>query len=373
MANTKTRKWSPAVIFLGIVAVLILAVLGFFAWVNSDPIRTLRIAFVPPHSFAEETPAAPLNYSTPEAWYQRPKDEGLGEGGIDVFFVHPTTLLERSRWTDPLDDEATLARTDQLILRGQALAFAPDDSFRLHIPRYRQATFGAFLDESGDGLKAIILAYGDVLRAFDAFKARIGDRPFVLAGHSQGSMHLLALLRDRITAQGLQNQMLAAYLVGWPVSVEADLGALEGVGACASPTDLHCAISWQTFGPDGEPKYVLAAFGAVPGLSGASRAGTQMLCTNPLTWTMDGTASAEQHVGAKPIDPDSERQPDDLTGLFAPRCGEDGILYLSQTPGIGWRDYVLAGENYHPYDIHFFFNNIRANVRQRISTLPPQR
>src|SRR5690606_40773800 len=62
-----------------------------------------------------------------------------------LFFVHPTSYLERARWNAPLDDARSqaLART---FLRGMASAFAAADA--IWAPRYRQATFGAFLTDA---------------------------------------------------------------------------------------------------------------------------------------------------------------------------------------------------------------------------------
>ena len=66
-------------------------------------------------------------------------------------------------------------------------------------PRYRQATFGAFLTSAADAERALALAYGDVSAAFDSFLAQVGpSRPIILAGHSQGALHLTRLLRERV-------------------------------------------------------------------------------------------------------------------------------------------------------------------------------
>ena len=93
-------------------------------------------------------------------------------------------------------------------------------------PRYRQAAFGAFLTEDPQADKALDLAYRDVELAFDRFIASTDPRlPIVLAGHSQGSLHLLRLLRSRIAGTKLQNRIAAVYAVGWPISVTFTLDA----------------------------------------------------------------------------------------------------------------------------------------------------
>ena len=59
-------------------------------------------------------------------------------------------------------------------------------------PKYRQAVAGAFLTDKPEAGKAIDAAYADVREAFRYFLASVPkDEPIVLAGHSQGSLHIL--------------------------------------------------------------------------------------------------------------------------------------------------------------------------------------
>ena len=55
--------------------------------------------------------------------------------------------------------------------------------------------------KSEDAQKALDLAYGDVAAAFDQFVKEAGDRPIILAGHSQGALHLERLLREKIAGK----------------------------------------------------------------------------------------------------------------------------------------------------------------------------
>jgi hypothetical protein len=59
-----------------------------------------------------------------------------------VFFVHPTSFLDTKTWNAPLDNQDANNRA-ALFLRGQASAF--NSVGAIWAPRYRQATFGAFL------------------------------------------------------------------------------------------------------------------------------------------------------------------------------------------------------------------------------------
>jgi hypothetical protein len=381
MSDTAKPKMKPAAKFLIAVAVIVMlvvvAVMGFGMWANSDPKRMLRLAFTPSHSFAEETAAPVRDYGLDESWAALPgkasnatiSPEGVVAvtvvPDVDIFYVHPTTLLDRNHWTAPHDHEAANGRVDNRVMKIQASAF--NLAGNVYAPRYRQATFGAFMDESGDGVKALGVAYGDVLAAFDNFIAERNEgRPFILAGHSQGSLHLKYLLLQRITGTELSKRMVAAYIIGWPVSIEADLGAMPDVSACNRKYETGCVASFQTFGLGGDPSMVLNYMETTPGLSGQPRKGTQMLCTNPQDWIIGSNETRSAHRGAVAL-PDDNSAPlgKPINHFSGTQCGTDGVLYLTDLPGEAWQALKMHGENYHAYDYHMFYMNIRENAAER--------
>ena len=83
--------------------------------------------------------------------------------------------------------------------------------------------------------------------------------------------------------------MVAAYVVGWPISVTADLPAL-GLGACQKPDQTRCILSWMSFGEPANPELVLRSYEESAGFMGTKRERQDMLCVNPLTGTRDGAA-----------------------------------------------------------------------------------
>ena len=376
MAKQKTSL--AAKFLLAIVAVVVL-ILAVFIWISSDPGRSLRLAFTPGEPFKAPSGGA-LDYTDPGLWAALPGKAStageLPEGVVsiaqvpeaDVFYVHPTTYLSRDFWNAPLDDDMANTRVDKSMIRGHGSALSL--AGQLYAPRYRQATFGAFFDESGDGVKAIGFAFGDVLSAFDNYIAnRNNGRPFILAGHSQGSLHLIYLLQQRINGTALADRMIAAYIIGWPVSIEADLGALADIGPCEAADDTGCVISYQTFGADGDPSMILNYMDITVGLGGTPRAGTTMLCTDPLSWTIGGRADASQHLGAVAIPADRDIPLGPIIPTFTgTRCSETGVLLLDRNPDDAWRDYMMAGENFHVYDYHMFYMNLRENAALRAKT-----
>src|SRR3546814_12227278 len=79
--------------------------------------------------------------NNPAAW----TPEGFAptaEPRASLFFIHPTSYLERSHWNAPLDHEESQERAE-LFVRSQASAF--NAIAEIWAPKYRQAKFGAFL------------------------------------------------------------------------------------------------------------------------------------------------------------------------------------------------------------------------------------
>lgn len=361
--------------FLIFIAIIILlAVTGRVLWEQYGG-DLIKVAFIPSEEFDEaKLPAAP-DYNNDHAWAALPElDNGAkmqpaGVDGappldVDVFFIHPTTYLSRANWNGPIDDAAAAERVDNAVLKGQASVF--NAAGHIYAPRYRQATFGAFLGPSESAYKAFATAYGDVKIAFESFlKRRDTNRPFILAGHSQGAVHGLGLLRDYIAGSPLKGQMVAAYLIGWPISVEQDLEAI-GLNACNDADDAHCVISWQSFAQDGDATPILEAFKSLPSVLGAARAGSNMLCVNPLSWTR-GTdmVGATQNPGAVAY-PNGDGALETIEPeLVGASCGNDGILYLDRMPTAQFSENLMPGKNYHVYDISLFYMSIANNARLR--------
>ena len=370
------KRRHPAIIFLGIMAVLAVIGAGVSLWFFYNQDALMRTMFVPEHAIADEPLGPAPDYADNSAWAARPgmasRASMLPEGLYttmqiplaDVFYIHPTTFLENTRWNADFDSEEARPFLERLGLQHQASAFST--AGRVFAPRYRQAGIGAFFDESGQGAQAIVRAHGDVLAAFDHYMENDNaGRPFIIAGHSQGSLHGLLLLAERIVARGLQDKLIAAYLIGWPVSMEGDIGALPGLSPCEKADQTGCIISYQSFAQGGDAGSIVKAFEMLPGLNGQPHAGTTMLCTNPLNWQIDGAAPAGLNAGALMLaEPDTPSNALEA-GLTGASCGGDGILYINPPPKDGWTDYLMPQGNYHVYDINLFYKNIMDNAVDR--------
>jgi hypothetical protein len=360
--------------FLYVIAALIVLVLGAGIAYQLFGTDLFRRVFVPSVAFKAEPAQAKGAYADPAMWYSRP-----GKGPNDpalwtpagykpnpnppaaLFFIHPTSFLDRGSWNMALDNAEGNQRA-RLFIRGQASAW--NDVAAVWAPKYRQATFGAFLTNKADAQKALDLAYRDVLAAFDAFIAEVPEgTPIFLAGHSQGALHLERLLRERIAGTPFAKRVVAAYVVGWPISLETDLPAL-GLPACTSADQSGCILSWMSFAEPADPDLITDTYDASTGFDGRPRDGTPFLCVNPITGTKDGAAPASANLGT--LYPSEDFSTAEIkAGQVPARCAGRGILLIGAPPKLG--PYVLPGNNYHVFDISLFWANVRADAARRLA------
>ncbi|MBV7264675.1 DUF3089 domain-containing protein [Erythrobacter ani] len=352
-------------------------------------------ALVPSNEFTPTEPLEANAYQDPALWYSRPgigindparwqpayaataaetrepatdRDKAGSLPNFAVFFIHPTSYLSRSNWNAPIgeiaDEEAE--RIARVYVRGMASPF--NGASEIWAPKYRQATMGAFLTDAPEAEQAIDAAYADVLEAYRYFLGSLDDdTPIVLAGHSQGSLHLLRLLREEVTGSPEADRLVAAYAIGWPISVDHDLPAL-GIAACATPAQTGCLLSWSSFAEPADPSSVIEAYSNSVGFDGELRGDSTILCTNPLTGKFGGSAPESANLGTLVPD-DSMSNGELVPGAVPARCDERGLLLIGDPPELG--SYVLPGNNYHVYDIPLFWANTQADVAQRAQALEP--
>ncbi|HET8613345.1 MAG TPA: DUF3089 domain-containing protein [Sphingomonas sp.] len=362
-----------------IVVIIVLILLAGIGW-SLFQTQIMRWTFVPNVAWQAPPTAGAPDYAKPDAWLSRPgapndpsrwMPPGMADpapGPAAVFFVPPTTYLDPHHWNAPYDDKAADDRA-HVIVSSEASAF--NGVGRVWAPRYRQATVGAFLTTKPDATRALDLAYSDVARAFDAFLAQAPkDAPIILAGHSQGSFHLLRLLREKVAGRPVAKRIVAVYAVGWPVSVSADLPAL-GLPACARADQAGCLLSWESFAEPADPAQLRVRYDASTGFDGQPRKGTPALCVNPLTGTKGGSAPASANPGS--LAPDKDYKSAHLAPHLVPaRCNADGLLLIGPPPD-GFGVAVLPGNNYHVFDYALFWSAIRQDAARRLAAFEAAR
>ncbi|MEO5612216.1 MAG: DUF3089 domain-containing protein [Sphingomicrobium sp.] len=350
----------------------LLAVAGAFAIFQFGD-RVLLESTIPNGHFAAPPADSGPNYALADNWLARPdlpqnpsnwlpEQAAIGTASppTAIFYVHPTTYLERDHWNAPLRADAQTELRTKLFVRSQASALT--SAGQVWAPRYRQAAFGAFLQRSEDAQKALDLAYGDVRAAFDRFLQEApSDAPIIVAGHSQGALHLSRLLADRRVA--LKGRLVAAYVVGWPLSITADLPAM-GLPPCTAPEETACVLSWQSFAEPANASLVLDAWQGTKGPEGVERQRKDMLCVNPITGTQGGVAPPSANAGT--LVPRGDFANADLAvGAVGAHCDQGLLILDGAIPALG--PYVLPGNNYHVYDYALFWGSIRADAERRLA------
>ena len=183
---------------------ILLGVGGMFATGNGNILLSLWAITMgaPDLPFDESTAVEAPDYSKLENWAALPSCEGLedmipedlldrniqGESPVDVFFIHPTGFLRGETWTYSMDMGSATEENTQFLMANQASVY--NGCCNVFAPRYRQAHVLTYLQEEEIQEQILGFAYQDVRRAFRYFIDHMSDgRPFVLAGHSQGSHH----------------------------------------------------------------------------------------------------------------------------------------------------------------------------------------
>lgn len=362
--------------FLYVVATLVVLVIAALLVYRVWGMELIRMVMVPREAYTALQPLPADAYDDPGMWIARPDIKANPalwtpagvkpadqRGKAAVFFIHPTSYITTfgdAHWNARLGNKDANA-TAKRFVASQASAF--NAAGAIWAPRYRQANYGAFLTDKPAGDQALAAAYRDVAQAFAAFLKANPDGPLILAAHSQGSRHLLQLLREQVAGKPVADRVAAVYAVGWPVSVEADLPAL-GLPACARQDQAHCIVSWQSYAEPADPSAVVETFEKGTGYTGKPRKGTHMLCTNPITGAFNGAAPASANKGT--LDAREEGKPPKLvTGIVPARCDTSGVLMIGEPVDMG--PFTLPGNNYHVYDYSLFWANVRNDAQKRLA------
>jgi hypothetical protein len=301
---------------------------------------------------AQPARPAPVDYSKASSWLCLPGNpdvcsaplatvavnaNGYGSVGrslpadnppIDCFYVYPTVSRDQGLNSDlNMSEEIGAAAA-------QAARFS--SVCKVYAPKYRQMTVGAILAFSAgqDVTAAAIQSYGDVVAAWRDYLAKLNNgRPFVLIGHSQGTLHLIHLIAREIeTNPAVAARMKLAILPGFNVMVpEGKLvgGDFKKTPLCSKLHQTGCVIAWTSFRENNVPPA-----GAIFGV--ATQPGMTVACVNPAHPGSGGWARLDSYWAAKPgyavpggpLAWSSEGDPPTpwvrVSGLNSGRCVNDG-------------------------------------------------
>ena len=285
------------------------------------------------------------DYSQDSSWVFKP---GMCKKPVDVFYVYPTIYSGQSPSNMDIYDN-DLRFSAQHVLDSQASVYA--ESANIFAPYYRQMSF-AKLDDEADMFqnKYFRIGYEDISRAFEYYLSHFKKgRPFILAGHSQGSMVLILLMREHFKELNLQKQLVAAYLIGYSVTSQ-DFKNYPWMQPATQADDVGVIISYNTQAPGttGSPVLLPGAY-----------------CINPLNWRTDEIpANKSLNLGAVFFSDTSsriEREVPHYTGA----CVDKETGALVTTPPDEFDDDAFPQGVYHKYDYAFWYRNLEENVSVR--------
>jgi hypothetical protein len=238
-----------------------------------------------------------------------------------------------------------------------------EESTNVFIPYYRQAGMRieaeAWLKTGNiDGPLVGGTPYGDIVDALDYyFEHCNGGRPFVIAGHSQGSAILRLVLKRYFKEHpDYYKRMIAAYAIGYSITQE-DLEAYPHLKFATGETDTGVIISWHAEGP----KNVEANRPTCALLPGG-------ISINPLNWKRDETyAPASMNLGSMVADEKTMTTSIQDIGGDAQVCLSRGTV-VTHARAVANEMVDFAGpQSYHQDDYSIFYNNIKENVAKRIA------
>ncbi|MBA2466672.1 MAG: DUF3089 domain-containing protein [Sphingomonas sp.] len=328
---------------------------GFRSWIPAFAGMTIALASP---AAAQPTPAAP-DYSKPATWLCMPgradicsrplpttalNPNGYGSNGpstvarnptADCFYVYPTVSRDRGLNSDLVVDNAERGAAQNQFARFAGVC-------RTFAPIYRQMTVSAVAAAAigTDLAQPAQIAYRDVAAAWRRYlTAHNNGRPFVIIGHSQGSLMLQQLIAREIEGKPIARQMIRAIIPGFNVLVPQGRrvgGTFKSTPLCASPGETRCVMSWVSYRENNIPPQG-ATFGFAP------QAGMTVGCTNPARpgstrWEpFDSYWNARAHLPAPggPVVWSSQGSPPTpflrTEGLVSGRCvntGQRGYLAI---------------------------------------------
>jgi len=264
---------------------------------------------------------------------------------IDVFFLHPTIYtgqIKDSNLNAPIDDSYLNAKTDYSAILYQASVF--NQHARIYAPRFREAHLSNYYTkDTAAAIKAFDLAYEDVKAAFEYYLENYNHgRPIIIASHSQGTTHAMRLLKEFFENKPLQKKLVAAYLIGMPISPTY----FTKIKICEEPAETGCLCGWRTFRKGYKPPYIESEK-------------EFSLVTNPITWKANTEyASKKMNKGSVLYKFNKVYKKTTDAQIY------QGVLWVTR-PTFPW-SFLYATKNYHVGDINLYYSNIRENVEQRI-------
>ena len=324
------------------------------------------------NNLSSETVGVAPDYSKKECWCKLPEISK----DVDTFYIYATEYIMGS-FAEGAPDFASLDNTE--MLQGAEAEYnlhasAYVDSTNLFMPYYRQSGLkyaGEMARKTGTADAAFEgMPMNDITAALDYyFENYNGGRPFIIAGHSQGSAMVLVLLRTYFKDHPeYYSRMVAAYPIGYSVTDEY-LAANPHLKFATGETDTGVIIAWNTEGPknletNAHNLVVLPNTRSI----------------NPLNWKLDETyAPASMNLGSLMANEETGEPEIKDVGADAQINLARGVVITNAKGELMDEETAKAAAEFfgpdgrHNEDYLFFYNNIKDNVAKRVAAFKARR
>ena len=300
----------------------------------------------------------PSDYSDADNWLNIP--EIIYD--VDTVYVYPTV------YSDSGADAPEIVPIDNETMRAGAQSnFAVYSAAYSHCtnvfaPYYRQTNMYTYAGLDSEGILEFQQREQrtDIYAALDYYFEHYNDgRPYILAGHSQGSMMIRIVLREYMRAHPeYYGNMVAAYVLGYSMTTD-DLEYNPELRFAQGADDTGVVISWNIEGPGNKDQSSIVVC-------------ENAVSINPINWRTDETyAPAEDNLGTYTVrSGTNELEPYPVKADARVDVGRGVVVCTSEgLPSISDRSaasaYYFGPESYHNGDYLFYFDNIKENVKLR--------
>jgi len=233
------------------------------------------------------------------------------------------------------------------------------------------ANAGKSFGSNRSWMKSLLVAQGDVEKAFQEFLAKhcTEGRPLVLAGHGQGGLHILYLMKHILDNEpALRARLVCAYVAGAFVGQDT----FEHIRVAEGEDDCGCFVSWLTTSAEKNESIPPRNDGGGGARASGITYTTKPISVNPLLWTITGEeASVHHHMGCMDMQ-------GNMTGYMVgcraaneesdSKSARGGCLLISGGVPKGYVSDPSEPHDYYEGDFPCFWMNLRHNVHKRLQT-----
>ena len=303
----------------------------------------------------------PYDYSKKKNWQLLPKDPKKPKKKVDCLWFYPTCCFSTSV-IGPVSPSMKIAAAVIFKMMGGPFK----KNCNVYAPYYHQLSalkLNDLTDEEIYNVEALE-PRTDLYAALDYYFEHYNNgRPFVLAGHSQGSCMISYIMTEYMKLHpDYYDRMIAAYCVGYGLPKEL-LAEYPHIKPAQGPDDIGVFISWNTEGPEniGQHNFVVRPNSYV---------------INPLNWKTDDTPAKPDKKNKAKADARIDLQRCSVITTADPKKTILGMVLtvlgpLAKVPPIRKiaEDMIVPGfgtHSFHGQDYQFYAHSVSENLKHRI-------